>query len=85
MGKADLAEVLPPFLKQWGWQASVDQFIETWLKADHVVDARIVHAIQSLRRNGIICCLATSQERYRAEYPYCIQMERREKHGFVIP
>lgn len=30
-------------------------------------------------------CKKEACERYRAEYPYCIQMERREKHGFVIP
>jgi len=30
-------------------------------------------------------CKKEACERYRAKYPYCIQMERRERHGFVIP
>jgi len=68
VGKASLREVLPPFLKEWKWKGSVDKFINTWLLIDHVVDDRIINSIQSLRRNGIICCLATSQEHNRAEY-----------------
>jgi putative hydrolase of the HAD superfamily len=67
-GKADLKDVLPAFLKDWAWKASVDEFIQTWLRKDHVVDARLVEVIQRLRRLGWICCLATSQERNRAEY-----------------
>lgn len=68
VGKANLEEVLPTFLKDWGWKDSVDEFINTWLSKDHVVDVRVINAIQSLRQNGFICCLATSQERNRADY-----------------
>lgn len=67
-GRANLEDVLPPFLKDWGWRGSVDAFINTWLVADHVIDVRVIDAIQNLRHNGIICCLATSQERNRAGY-----------------
>lgn len=68
VGKANLREVLPTFLKEWKWKGSVDEFINTWLVTDHVVDDRIINTIQILRRNKIICCLATSQEHNRAEY-----------------
>jgi len=68
VGKTNLEEVLPTFLKDWGWKDSVDEFINTWLSKDHVVDVRVINAIQSLRQNGFICCLATSQERNRADY-----------------
>lgn len=68
VGKTNLAEVLPPFLKDWGWNASVDEFIHTWLLKDHVIDARLMNVVQGLRQNGMICCLATSQEHNRAEY-----------------
>jgi putative hydrolase of the HAD superfamily len=68
VGKANLKEVLPVFLRDWGWQGSVDEFVNTWLITDHVVDVRLVTAIQGLRRSGIICCLTTSQEHHRAEY-----------------
>lgn len=68
VGKANLVDVLPDFLKEWGWKSYVSDFIDTWLIKDHVIDARIVNAIQNLRRKGILCCLTTSQERNRAEY-----------------
>jgi len=68
VGKANLKAVLPPFLKDWGWEGSVDEFIQIWLLTDHVVDGRLLKAIHSLRSNGLICCLTTSQERNRAEY-----------------
>jgi len=68
IGRASLEDVLPTFLKNWGWKDSVDEFIDLWLLSDHVIDIRIINTIQRLRHNKIICCLATSQERNRAEY-----------------
>jgi putative hydrolase of the HAD superfamily len=67
-GKADLKDVLPPFLSQWGWEGTVDGFVKTWLEVEDAVDERLVKVIRALRQSGLICCLATSQERYRAEY-----------------
>ena len=67
-GKADLREVLPPFLKQWGWKISLDAFIETWMVIDSCVDERLLTMIQDLRRSGFRCGLATSQEQNRAAY-----------------
>lgn len=32
-----------------------------------------------------VSCKKEACERYRAEYPYCIKMERRDRRGFVIP
>lgn len=68
VGKANLEEVLPAFLRDWGWKHSVDEFIHTWLLKDHVIDMRVINMAQRLRRAGMICCLTTSQERNRAEY-----------------
>jgi hypothetical protein len=68
LGMADLNEVLPPYLDNWGWKGSTQEFIATWLKFDHVVDFRVIDAIQRLRQKKVFCCLVTSQERNRAEY-----------------
>lgn len=68
LGKAQLSEVLPAYLQEWNWTGSVDGFIATWLQHDHVIDHRLVDAIQHLRQNGLKCCLATNQECNRAEY-----------------
>jgi putative hydrolase of the HAD superfamily len=68
LGEADLKQVLPPFLRQWGWPRSVDDFVVTWLETENAVDERVVAVIRALRGSGLMCCLVTSQERYRAEY-----------------
>ena len=68
VGKAHLHEILPIYLKDWKWKGSTDEFIAAWLEFDHVVDSRLISAIQYLRQNKIVCCLVTSQERNRAEY-----------------
>jgi putative hydrolase of the HAD superfamily len=68
VGKADLMDVLPPFLRMWKWNGSVEEFIDLWLRTDHVIDAKMFNAIIELRLNGFICCLATSQEQHRADY-----------------
>jgi putative hydrolase of the HAD superfamily len=68
IGKADLMDVLPPFLRKWNWQGSIEEFVSLWLKTDHVIDIELISIIKKLRQKSIICCLATSQERYRADY-----------------
>ena len=68
VGKANLRDVLPTYLTDWKWKSSVDEFIDTWLRMDHVIDVRVINVIQHLRQNEIICCLATNQERNRAAY-----------------
>jgi len=67
-GKARLMDELPPFLDRWGWPHTPEKFLQDWMHSDHVVDQRLVEAIQNLRRQGFVCCLATNQEANRAAY-----------------
>jgi len=67
-GRADLKESIEPFLKDWGWQGSVDEFLKYWFTAEHVVDLELVKLIQELRTKGIRAYVATNQEKYRTEY-----------------
>jgi putative hydrolase of the HAD superfamily len=66
--KADLAEALPPFLRAWGWPGTVESFIEDWLQYGADLDARLVHLIEACHHDGLLCCLATNQERNRMQY-----------------
>jgi putative hydrolase of the HAD superfamily len=63
-----MRRVLPSFLEEWGWEGTLDDFVNTWLEVENAVDQRVVETVLSLRQNGYTCCLATSQERYRAEH-----------------
>ena len=68
IGKADLKEEITPFLKGWGWDGSVDEFLSLWFKVEHQLDRPLLNYIQTLREKGIRCYVATNQEKYRSEY-----------------
>lgn len=76
VGKADLKEVLAPYLKEWGWKDGVDNFLEYWFSTEHSIDKELISYIQTYRRNGVKCVMATNQEKYRADYLF-------NKIGFV--
>lgn len=68
IGNADLKEVIKPYLKDWGWEKSVEELLDFWFKSEHKIDEELVKYIQQLRQKGIQCYLATNQEKYRATY-----------------
>ncbi len=68
VGKANLIELVKPWLSKWKWEGSVEEFLEFWFQAEHNVDEDVVKTIKELKKKGIKCYLATNQERYRTEY-----------------
>jgi putative hydrolase of the HAD superfamily len=42
IGKADLKEELGPYLKKWGWQKSVEEFLDYWFTAEHKIDQSLI-------------------------------------------
>ena len=70
VGKADLKEVLIPYLKEWNWKEGVDSFLEYWFSSEHSIDQELLDYIQEYRKNGIKCLIATNQEKYRAKYMF---------------
>ncbi len=68
IGKADLKEVLPPYLPKWGWQESIDAFLEYWFGCERHVDELLLATIQQWRCDGMNCYVATNQEQYRTAY-----------------
>jgi len=68
LGRADLKEILSPFLAQWCWPHSVDEFLQQWFVEGDAVDQQVLNVIKALRQRGLICCLATNQEKYRIHY-----------------
>lgn len=67
-GKKDLKEELIPYLKKWGWSSPVEEFMQQWFDYENVVDENLLMYIQELRKRGLLCYLATSQEKYRFGY-----------------
>lgn len=68
VGKKELKTELKPYLKDWGWGKSIDEFLDYWHRMEHNIEKDLVDYIQVLREKGIICCLATNQNRYRFNY-----------------
>jgi putative hydrolase of the HAD superfamily len=67
-GKKDLKKVLPPYLKKWGWDKGVDVLLDYWFSLESAIDKKVIKYIGELRRKGIVCLLATNNEKYRFEY-----------------
>lgn len=66
---ADLREVIAPFLKEWGWVKSIDEFLDEWFKYEHQqINQELINYISALRKKGVSVALATNQEKYRAQY-----------------
>jgi len=68
VGKRDLREVLEPYLVEWGWRQSVDEFLTFWFQREHVLCAAVLSSVRALRSKGHRCVLATNQERHRTTY-----------------
>ncbi|MFH1287000.1 MAG: HAD-IA family hydrolase [Candidatus Magasanikbacteria bacterium] len=67
-GRADLKEVIVPWLKKWKWDGDVDGFLLQWFQYEHKTDQKVVDLIRELRKNAVSCYLATNQEKYRTQY-----------------
>ncbi|MEZ4657419.1 MAG: HAD-IA family hydrolase [Caldilineaceae bacterium] len=68
VGQADLRAELPPFLAQWGWRGTADEFMAHWFRTEDAADPQMLNAIVELRGQGTPCYLATNQEAYRLAY-----------------
>jgi putative hydrolase of the HAD superfamily len=67
-GRGDLLEALPPFLASWGWRGSAREFVNEWLSVENAPDESVFDVVAKLRRHGIPCFVASTQERHRARY-----------------
>ncbi len=66
--KKDLKEILKPILEKWNWTLWIEKFLELWFLMDGKVDKRVLNLAQTLREKGIICWVASNQEKYRKKY-----------------
>lgn len=68
VGQADLKELLAERIEEWGWDGSVDELLTYWFEGEREVDSDVLTIVKTLRDTGVICCLASDNEAYRAEY-----------------
>jgi putative hydrolase of the HAD superfamily len=68
LGLADLKTAIAPFLERWGYRGTVEGCLNEWFSADSALNADVLDAVERLRRRGVPCHVASTQERYRAAY-----------------
>jgi putative hydrolase of the HAD superfamily len=68
IGNSDLKEIILPYLDKWGWDKGVDVLLEYWFSLESKTDKDLIKYIQELRKEGILCFLATNNEKYRFQY-----------------
>jgi putative hydrolase of the HAD superfamily len=68
LGKRDLRELLPPYLAQWGWERTLDEFLEFWFEVESQLHHPTLALADYLHASGRRCFLASTQEQYRARY-----------------
>jgi putative hydrolase of the HAD superfamily len=68
LGEADLKTELLPYLPEWGWPHTLDQFVQEWFDADSTMNEEMVGFVRNMRRRNLPCYIASTQEQYRAGY-----------------
>lgn len=68
-GRADSRKLIMPYLKNFGWEYSADEYLEQQFAFERrYLDKGLISIVASLRAQGLNCYLATDQEKYRAQY-----------------
>lgn len=68
VGNSDLKEIILPYLDKWGWDKGVDTLLDYWFSLESQTDKLLIKYIKELRQKGVICLLATNNEKYRFKY-----------------
>jgi putative hydrolase of the HAD superfamily len=68
VGKADLKKEIEPYLNQWNWHKSVEEFFHYWFTSEHTINEPLIEYIKKLQAGSIECFIATNQEKNRTGY-----------------
>ncbi|MDA0768669.1 MAG: HAD-IA family hydrolase [Chloroflexi bacterium] len=68
VGKADLYQVLEPFLIGWGFSLSTKEFVDLWLETDSEVIESTFNFIEEISAGADSLSIATNQEAYRSRH-----------------
>ena len=68
VGKSDLKEILPKYLKNWNWNSTVDEFLLYWFNVENKPNNELINLVDALKQNGIRSVIGTNQEKYRTQF-----------------
>ena len=67
-GRADLKDIIVPWLPKWGWDGTVDEFLDKWFKDESTTDPSVLSILDRLRKSHLELYIATRQELHRKNY-----------------
>lgn len=68
VGKKDLKEILPVYMKEWGWDRSVEELLVYWFETERDLDQDLIDYICLLKDKGVMVIVGTNNEKHRTEY-----------------
>lgn len=68
IGKADLKEVISPYLGEWWWSEGPQKYLDAWFAYENNIDKQVIEKVREYRKSWIACHVATNQEKYRLKY-----------------
>lgn len=68
VGKIDVKDALPPYLKLWNWTKSVDAFIDYWLSCEQNIDTELLSVVREIRKRNIRVSIVSDNESHRAKH-----------------
>ena len=68
VGRSNLRSTIKEYVSLWAWPGDVDSLIQYWFKCQSTVDTRLLKLIESARRSGHMCYVASDQDNIRSEY-----------------
>src|SRR3989344_2295297 len=69
LGKADLKEELKKgWLERWKWNKAADELLAYWFKTGAKSHTEIFKDVKEIRTRGILCLIATNQEKHRISH-----------------
>lgn len=68
VGNNDLKKVIIPYLEKWGWDKGVEALLDYWFSLESATDEGLIKYIKQLRKKGVLCFLATNNEKHRFQY-----------------
>lgn len=66
--KKDLQDILPSYLKEWGWNVTFEEALRYWHTKEHIMNEPLIKELESYKKQGIKLYVATNQEKYRVAY-----------------
>jgi putative hydrolase of the HAD superfamily len=68
VGKVDTKEILEPYLREWRFPGTIEDFLHHWHTDENNTRLEMVALIEELQQLSYRVCAATNQEKYRTAY-----------------